>query len=188
MEVVKVNAKEQVADIGTKPMDKETLRRHMKTLGLISINMTSFKSPEVLVKVLAAMSVMPATEALEDYYYDDGVNINVSMTNEFSLWSCLSHLLVTIVAVAVSYYMFVVKAKQDGVGDKIWATPFRPVHDEVRSGPRVSPGSPSRRRGRDVSPESEVHTKKKMSVLVQGPVTYKSRSKDHSYADDGIPL
>ena len=42
MEIEKVSTKEQVADIGTKPMDKETLRRHMKTLGLVSINMTSF--------------------------------------------------------------------------------------------------------------------------------------------------
>eukprot|EP00959_Pyramimonas_sp_CCMP1952_P204940 4285381-Pyramimonas_sp.AAC.1 len=50
MEVVKVNTKDQVADIGTKPMDKDTLRRHMKTLGLISIKATSFKDPEVLTK------------------------------------------------------------------------------------------------------------------------------------------
>eukprot|EP00959_Pyramimonas_sp_CCMP1952_P055991 1169642-Pyramimonas_sp.AAC.1 len=50
MEVVKVNAKDQVADIGTTPMDKDTLRRHMKTLGLISIKATIFKDPEVLTK------------------------------------------------------------------------------------------------------------------------------------------
>ena len=66
----------------------------------------------------------------------------------------------------------------------IWATPVRPVHDESSGGPRDSPGSPSRRRSRGASPESEVQRKKKMrSVSVQGPVTYNSRSNDHLYAD-----
>eukprot|EP00959_Pyramimonas_sp_CCMP1952_P231047 4829771-Pyramimonas_sp.AAC.1 len=74
MEVSKANAKDQVADIGTKPMDKETLKRHMKTLGLIPRSTTSFKEPEVLTKVLAVMMATPKTEATE-CYYKDGVNI-----------------------------------------------------------------------------------------------------------------
>ena len=91
---------------------------------------------------------------------------------------------VSLMMVVASYYMFVMKAKPDGVVDDHRATPARPVHDEARGGPRISPRSPSRRRSLGGSPESEVQRKKMMrSVLVQGPVTYKSRSKDHSSAD-----
>ena len=124
--------------------------------------MTSFKSLKFLFHVLTAMLIVPTTEASEDYYYDDGVNINVSMTSGFSLWSCLSHLLVTIMTVVVSHYMFVMKAEPDGVVEDKWATPFRPVQDESSVGLLVSPGSPSRRRSRGGSPESEVQRKKKM--------------------------
>ncbi|CAK0815117.1 unnamed protein product [Prorocentrum cordatum] len=113
MEVVKVNTKDQVADIGTKPMDKDTLRRHMKTLGLISIKATSFKDPEVLTKVLAVMTTISGAEATGDCYYEDGFRINVNMKSEFNWWSFVTHLVVTIVAVVFSYYVFVVKAKQD---------------------------------------------------------------------------
>eukprot|EP00959_Pyramimonas_sp_CCMP1952_P428099 8965869-Pyramimonas_sp.AAC.1 len=58
MEVIKANANSQVADMGAKPIDKETPKRHLKTLGL---------------NVLAVMMVIPKTEAAE-YYYEDGVN------------------------------------------------------------------------------------------------------------------
>eukprot|EP00959_Pyramimonas_sp_CCMP1952_P464235 9486257-Pyramimonas_sp.AAC.1 len=87
MEVVKVNAEDQVADIGTKPMGKDTLRRHMETLGLISVKATSSKDPEVLTKVLAVMAVISGAEATGDYYYEDGFVINVNMKSVFNWWS-----------------------------------------------------------------------------------------------------
>eukprot|EP00959_Pyramimonas_sp_CCMP1952_P082232 1718247-Pyramimonas_sp.AAC.1 len=62
-------------------------------LGLIPAAMTSFKEPEVVTKELAAASAIPMTEAA-GHYYEDGVNIEVSMASAFSWWSCLAHLVI----------------------------------------------------------------------------------------------
>eukprot|EP00959_Pyramimonas_sp_CCMP1952_P250030 5226953-Pyramimonas_sp.AAC.1 len=63
--------------------------------------------------MFAVTSVASGAEATK-YYYEDGVNIKVNMTSDVSLRSCLSHVVVTIIAVVFKYYRFVVKAKQDG--------------------------------------------------------------------------
>eukprot|EP00959_Pyramimonas_sp_CCMP1952_P078070 1632118-Pyramimonas_sp.AAC.1 len=85
------------------------------------------------------MTTISGAEATDEYYYEDGFRINVNMKSELNWWSFVTHLVVTIVAVVFSYYVFAVKAKQDRVvgqssetqGDSgLWSTPFRPVRAE----------------------------------------------------------
>eukprot|EP00959_Pyramimonas_sp_CCMP1952_P251798 5260967-Pyramimonas_sp.AAC.1 len=57
------------------------------------------------------------------------------MTNEFSWWRCVTHMVVIVMAVATSYYVFVVKEQRCvNLRTGLRATQFQSVRDDAVCG------------------------------------------------------